>query len=130
MNRQNYLAKLERAIAEKYGEETVEHPRRFWNEQMEEEYVRQSDELYEKILSHKEKYEKKEKNGYLIADRLINSTTKRSCPVCKELSFNMVDDYYMYKYECCHKCYIEFVEDRQERWESGWRPNKKEKNYG
>ena len=27
------------------------------------------------------------------------------------------------KFDCCHKCYIQYVEDREERWIEGWRPN-------
>ena len=30
--------------------------------------------------------------------------------------FNPKDDYYMNKYDCCGKCYIKFVEGREERW--------------
>ena len=30
---------------------------------------------------------------------------------------------YMTKYECCFNCYIQYIEDREERWKSGWRPN-------
>lgn len=125
MDKWTYLAKLEKAISEKFGEEVIEHPRNTWTPQHEKEYIKQSDELYEKILSHKEKYEKKEKNGYLISERLVNSTGKRSCPVCKVLSFNMIDDYYMQRYDCCNECYVEYVEGRVERWDKGWRPNNK-----
>ena len=28
------------------------------------------------------------------------------------------------KYECCHECYLKFVESRREAWKSGWRPKK------
>ena len=37
-------------------------------------------------------------------------------------SFESRDDVYMNKYECCHSCYIQYVEDREERWKAGWRP--------
>ena len=30
----------------------------------------------------------------------------------------------MIKYECCWTCNIQYVEGREERWRSGWRPNK------
>ena len=38
----------------------------------------------------------------------------------------MKDDLYMNKFECCHTCYIQWVEGREERWESGWRPEKQD----
>ena len=36
----NYVVKLEKAIAEKYGEETIQNPKKNWNE--EKEYLDQS----------------------------------------------------------------------------------------
>jgi hypothetical protein len=41
------------------------------------------------------------------------------CPVCEVVLHN-VDTYY--DWGCCKLCYIEFVEHREERWKSGWRP--------
>jgi hypothetical protein len=35
----NFVAKLEKAIAEKYGEETIQHPQRDWNEEKEKQYI-------------------------------------------------------------------------------------------
>jgi len=40
----------------------------------------------------------------------------------------MKDDLYMNKFDCCWKCYIQWVEDREERWLEGWRPLNKEQN--
>ena len=37
----NYVAKIEKAIAEKYGKETVQNPRASWTPDKEEEYKRQ-----------------------------------------------------------------------------------------
>ena len=34
----------------------------------------------------------------------------------------------MSKFECCFKCYIDYVEGREDRWKSGWRPNKENKD--
>ena len=41
-------------------------------------------------------------------------------------SFDTRDNVYMTKYTCCYKCYIQWVEGREERWATGWRPNKGE----
>ena len=31
-------------------------------------------------------------------------------------------DLYNNKFECCQKCYIQYVEGREKRWLKGWRP--------
>jgi len=31
-----------------------------------------------------------------------------------------------YDWGCCMNCHIEFIEDREERWRSGWRPSPEE----
>jgi hypothetical protein len=30
---------------------------------------------------------------------------------------------YLSKYDCCFECYVEYIEDREQRWEKGWRPD-------
>ena len=42
----NQVAAIERAIAEKYGEETIKNPRSGWDETKEKEYLQQMKELY------------------------------------------------------------------------------------
>ena len=37
----NYIVKLEKAIAKKYGEEAIENPRKHWNDEKEEDYQKQ-----------------------------------------------------------------------------------------
>ena len=44
----NTIAKLEQAIAKKYGEKAVQHPRSNWDEDKEEEYLEQLKKLLEK----------------------------------------------------------------------------------
>ena len=61
-------------------------------------------------------------NGVLISKKLLMRESKRSCPVCSTYSFKSNDDVYMSKFECCEKCYIQWVEGREERWKTGWRP--------
>jgi len=29
-------------------------------------------------------------------------------------------------YQCCHECYLSFIESRKNEWKNGWRTNKKE----
>lgn len=117
----NYIAKLEKAIAEKYGAETVAHPKAEWDEEKEKEYL---NELKTNYRSEAREQEKEEVNGVLISKELLNRETKRSCPTCNTYSFKSVDDLYMTKFDCCMNCYIQWVEGREERWKTGWRPNK------
>ncbi len=46
------------------------------------------------------------------------------CPICDIVMKG--DNKTYYKWGCCRHCHIEFVEDREERWESGWRPNQED----
>jgi len=117
----DYIAKLEKAIADKYGKETVEHPKASWDEEMERFYLSDLKTNYRHL---NEEQEKEEVSGVLISKELLNRESRRSCPTCNTYSFKSVDDLYMTKFDCCFKCYVQWVEGREERWKSGWRPNK------
>jgi hypothetical protein len=56
--------------------------------------------------------EEEEINGVFIPKKLITKNSKRSCPVCNVYSFKSNDDVYMSKFDCCEKCYIQWVEGR------------------
>ena len=116
-----YVASVEKAIAEKYGKETVQDFRSYWDEEKEKEYLAQL-----KEASFKEKLTEQEKinvDGILISKKVNDRKDDRTCPVCKTYSFSMKDDLYMNRFKCCQDCYYEFVHDREERWQEGWRPN-------
>jgi len=117
------LAKFEQAISKKYGKEAVQNPRANWTDEKEQAYLDQIKQLAEKEMQLLEKDEKVDINGILIPRKLLNRESNRSCPVCDTYSFELRDDVYMNKFDCCFKCYIQWVEDREERWLSGWRPN-------
>ena len=124
----NRVARIEQAIAKKYGHEAVENPRTHWNDKKEEEYKEQLKKLAEKESKYEESQEKIEVDGVLMSKKLLTrESTRRDCPVCETFSFNLKDDTYMNKYDCCYNCYIQWVEGREERWTTGWRPPK-EKN--
>ena len=122
----NYEIKVEKAIAEKYGEEAVQHPSKNWDEEKEKDYLEQLKELAQKVKRLTEKTEKMEVQGVLISKKLLNKDSNRVCSTCETYSFNSKDDIYMNKYDCCFQCYIQWVENREERWATGWRPNKGE----
>ena len=124
----NDIARFEKAIAKKYGPEAIENPRKHWNDEKEKAYQDQVKKLAEKERAFEEKDDKVEVDGFLISKKLLNKdATRRTCPVCKTYSFKIRDDVFMNKFECCQKCYVQWVEGREERWQSGWRPNNERK---
>ena len=125
----NYIAGLEKAIKKKYGDEAIENPAKHWDKEKEKDYIEQLKKLAEKEKQTSEKNEKVEKSGFLISKKLLNKRSERDCPVCGVYSFKSKDDLYMNKYECCWECYIQYVDGREERWKTGWRPNN-ENNEG
>ena len=126
----HYVVKLEKAIAEKYGKEAIQNPKSGWTPEKEKEYIEQVKKIQEKRNQKQEASEKVETNGFLINKKLLNREQKRNCPVCESYSLEMKDDVYKTKFDCCFKCYIQYIEDREERWETGWRPNTGDKNNG
>ena len=116
---------IEKAIAKKFGTETIANPKAFWTDEKEEEYLEQVKEFYKEEKKKEEQADKVEKDGFFLPKNLITKKSKRKCPVCDIYSFEIRDDLYMNKFECCFKCFIQYVDGREERWESGWRPGDK-----
>ena len=125
-DKQEYIAKLEKAISQKYGEEATHNPKRHWDEDKEKDYLLQSQEEQRKFAKNAESQDKIEADGFLINKKLLNRDHNRTCPVCSKYSFHPQDDLYMNKFDACFKCYIQYISDREERWKSGWRPNKEQ----
>tara|TARA_R110002110_G_scaffold201206_1_gene412112 strand:- start:528 stop:923 length:396 start_codon:yes stop_codon:yes gene_type:complete len=123
----NKIVAVEKAIAKKFGSETIANPKSFWDDDKEAEYLQQLKEFYKKKRKRDEESEKTEKDGFLLAKNLISKDSKRVCPICETYSFKIRDDLYMNKYECCWRCFIQWIEDREERWLNGWRPDKEQK---
>lgn len=122
----NYVAALEKAISDKYGEKAILNPKSGWDESKEKEYLQLTKEklkLEDKVDREKEYLDL---DGVLIQKKLINSANNRKCEYCSRYSFNREDDLYFSKFQTCKKCYVAYIEDREERWKSGWRPNKTE----
>jgi len=128
MNEKNLdrLAATEKAIAEKYGEETVVNPRSNWDENKEKEYLEQMKKFYKKVKRNEEYQEKIEINGIKVSKKLLNRESLKSCPVCGNFPKISMDDVCLIKFECCSICYDTYVFGREERWIKGWRPNLKE----
>tara|TARA_B100001094_G_scaffold272916_1_gene279008 strand:+ start:3754 stop:4128 length:375 start_codon:yes stop_codon:yes gene_type:complete len=111
----NHLAAVEKAIAEKYGKDTVQDFRSEWESLREEEYLAQ--------LSAA-----RNKKDLLKQNKLSRRKLNRTCPVCKTYSFSSSDDLYMNRFKCCKICYDEFIDCNEEKWNSGWRPSEQQIN--
>ena len=64
----NYVVKVEAAIKEKYGEEAIQNPKKFWNQDKEKEYLKQLKEFYRK---KEEKSQDKDKVGDVYVSKKV-----------------------------------------------------------
>lgn len=126
MDKLNKIAAIEKAINEKYGKEATKNPKSEWNEEKEKEYQKQLKEMLKRKKLASKNSQKVDYKGFLISKKLLKeANSNRVCPVCNKFSFKSQDDVYMVKFKCCYECYFQYVEGREERWETGWRPNLK-----
>ena len=125
MSKQNYnkIAAVEKAIKDKYGDEAIVNPKAEWDENKEKEYLQQMKELYQRNIKKETYSEKVDVNGIKISKKLLNRESLRNCPVCSAFPKSVKDDVSLIKFKCCKKCYIKYVEGREERWLEGWRPH-------
>ena len=119
----NKIVAIEKAIKEKYGEESIVNPKSNWDEKKEKEYLNQLKLIHKEKVRKKEYEEKIDVNGVKISKKLLNRESLKNCPVCGAFSKSVLDDVSLIKFECCNTCYIKYIEDREERWLKGWRPN-------
>lgn len=119
----NYIAALEKAVKEKYGELATMNPKYFWNQEKEREYVADVKETVKKESITEQTREKVDLGGILIPKKLFNKNNQKNCCVCNTYSFNKEDDVFLNKFSTCQKCYVQYIEGREQRWNSGWRPN-------
>ena len=123
----NHIAAVEQAISKKYGDEAIQNPKANWDENKEKEYLQQMKEFYQKTQQIEESQEKVDVNGIKVSKKLLNRDAIRSCPICSSFARRSMDDVCLVKFDCCFSCYIQYVEDREERWLKGWRPNNETK---
>ena len=119
----NYIACIEKAIREKYGAEAIQNPKGNWDEIKEKEYLQQMKAFYKKTKKFEESQEKVDVNGIKVSKKLLNRDAIRSCPICDSFARRSKDDVCLVKFDCCYRCYIQYVENREERWLQGWRPD-------
>lgn len=120
----DYIAAVEKAVAEKYGKETVQDFRSLWQVEKEKDYLQQLKKRRVRNRNKRNLKQNLEIGDIVIRKSRTNKEKCRSCPVCKTYSFSAGDDLYMNRFDCCQQCYIEYVEFREERWVvDGWRPS-------
>jgi len=63
----------------------------------------------------------------------INKSDEKDDFFCKICKYPLIskDDFSLNKeFNCCHNCYLKFIECRKKDWENGWRPTKEDlSNY-
>ena len=117
------IAAIEKAIKEKYGDDTVANPKSNWDEKKEKEYLSQMKDLYQRNIKKRAYEEKVEVDGIKISKKLLNRESLRNCPICNAFPKGVKDDVSLIKFQCCNNCFVKFVEGREERWLKGWRPD-------
>jgi len=122
----NQIAAVEKAIAEKFGHEAIANPYANWDENKEQEYITQARELYLKSFQNEGWQDKIDVNGIKVTKKLLNRESSRTCPICGAFPKRSMDDVCLLKFDCCNTCYTQYVEDREDRWLKGWRPQIKE----
>ena len=105
---QNYIAGLEKAIAEKYGEEAVQNPAKHWSPEKEKKYLEQLKKANENKTSNKIEQEA----GFLLDEKLINKRKVESCQRCGTKIASLNDKVYYNKYKACERCYILYYDGR------------------
>mgnify|MGYP003153460952 CR=1 FL=1 len=123
----NRIAAVEKAIKKKYGEEAIANPKANWNEEKEKDYIEQASLFYQKQNKNEGFKEKVDVDGIKISKKLLNRESLKNCPVCGSFPKKTMDDVCLVKFDCCNKCYVQYVEGREERWLKGWRPNENNK---
>ena len=120
---QNYVAKIEKAIRDKYGEMGIHNPRSDWDTVKERQYLQELKKINEKHFALERQQEKINKDGVLLSKKLLMKSGNASCPICTKYDLKARDEIFILRWECCERCYIKYVEGREKRWRQGWRPN-------
>ena len=118
----NYIAGLEKAIKKKYGDEAVENPAKHWDKEKEKDYIQQLEEFVQKQKKSEQEHDVENVGGVLVSHKLLNKEGILICSACNRKLKTINDDIYFTKFDCCEKCYIKYIIDREKRWLDGWRP--------
>jgi hypothetical protein len=118
----NQIAAIEVAVKKKYGAEAIINPRSNWTPDKERDYLDQLSQASQQEDDIDTLDEFEDLNGVLIHKKLVNRRKENRCGTCKSKIVNLDDDVSYTKFEACYKCYINYIEQREQRWKTGWRP--------
>jgi len=121
-NDPDYVAALEKAIGKKYGKTAIENPAKHWSPEKEKKYLNDLKDFVKKQERHEQDHDLENVDGILVSRKLLNKEAISNCLQCKKKLKTLDDEVFLAKFECCHKCYIQYVDGREERWLRGWRP--------
>lgn len=113
----NLLDKIEKAIIDKYGPETVQSLKANWTPTKELGYLKQLKKTSSKQTQHSSSDDKVMVDGVYVPKKLFIKETDRVCTSCGVYSFDNRDDLYMTKFRCCFKCWIQNIQGREYKWE-------------
>ena len=116
------IAAIEVAVKKKYGEDAIINPHGTWTPEKEKDYLQQLEKIAHQEEEDEESNEFEDLNGVLIQKKLVNRRKVHHCDTCKSKIVNLNDDVSYTKFGACYKCYINYIEYREERWATGWRP--------
>ena len=104
------VARIEKAIEEKYGIEASRDIRHSWDEEKEKLFTKQYDDFALKQREATVNREEINKDGYLLVKKTRKKDiVKNTCPLCENLLQKAQDDVYVLKYDCCFNCYVYFI---------------------
>ena len=123
----NKIAKLEKAVKDRWGDDAIQTPQSTWTDEKELDYKKQTQQLAEKLQNNHSE-EKIDQGDFFITKRLLSKESKTYCKTCDSQIRTLKDEVYDKKWDCCYRCFINYIEDREERWKKGWRPNADKEN--
>ena len=92
-----YVSKVEKAIADKYGQEATINPCSLWNEEKEKEYLEQAKENAQKYFEKEKDDDIIENDGIFVSKKLVSKSNAKSCPVCDKYLADNRDSVFILK---------------------------------
>jgi|TARA_R110002020_G_scaffold14313_5_gene50825 hypothetical protein len=97
----NKIAKIEKAIEDRWGDAAIQNPASYWDEEKEKEYLKQ---LKEQIKNEEPSSTTKEHDGILITSKLFNKRRIDKCPKCDGFKLSNRDKVLVKKLGHCQTC--------------------------
>ena len=65
-------------------------------------------------------------NFIIVTPKDFSNPIPACCPVCRFVMNHARDDENFLELDCCYSCRVRYVDTNREKWENGWRPDRKE----